>query len=585
MWISNRNAKALSLAASNELSGASAVWPGGPHETIVRNLVKQLRVSNEAGEASKQEVESLRRRLEEAVSRAAVADHSGACVWGVPCLASSQFNPEEAAWWSNGYRRALGYATGEDFPSHVSAWVDRIHEADKARVVGDFSAFVQGGGSSPFEAEHRLRMRDGSFNWFRVTASVFVTPAGERALAGSIQDITVQRDDDQFLDVTLTRFELGAQMLNDGLWDMSVIAGDPINPNNEFWWSNQFRHLLGFATEAEFPNVLDSWASRLHPEDKERSLNAFAAHLTDRTGKTGFDIEYRLQLKSGEYRWFRARGLTKRAADGTPLRAVGALLDIEANVQLTKVADALAATSSNLVSSNRDLSRRTEQQAAALEETASSMEEMTSTVQQNAEGASRASKLASEAAAAADSGQEVVAGIVDVMREIEASAGKISDIITVVDGIAFQTNILALNAAVEAARAGDQGRGFAVVASEVRSLAQRCAAAAKEIKSLITASGEQVSRGSEQSKVAGESINGLKGMVIRLDEIVAEIAAASAEQNSGIGQINQSVIQMDTMTQQNAALVEEMAASVDDMNEHAQALAQSVQSSSNRAVA
>ncbi|WP_337245058.1 methyl-accepting chemotaxis protein [Luteimonas sp. gir] len=583
MWIKNRMTQALSAAASAELNGVAPDWPKGPDAVLIRDLARQLRASRDETQAAQAQAAGMAERLKEALSVVQMSDQSAACLWGIPCLDTSNPDTRQKAWWSASYTRALGYGTSEELPATLDTWIDRIHEADKGRVTQDFSAFVKRGDGSAFESEHRLRMRDGAFSWFRVDARAIPTPTGGRAVAGTLRDITLQREHDQFLDTTLIRFELGAQMLNDGLWDMSVIAGDPINPNNEFWWSDQFRRLLGFASEAEFPNVLDSWASRLHPEDKERSLNAFAAHLSDRSGRTGFDIEYRLELKSGEYRWFRARGLTKRASDGTPLRAVGALLDIEANVQLAKVVESLTATSANLVSSNRDLSRRTEQQAAALEETASSMEEMTSTVQQNAEGATRASKLASEAAASADGGQEVVAGIVEVMKDIEASAGKISDIITVVDGIAFQTNILALNAAVEAARAGEQGRGFAVVASEVRSLAQRCAAAAKEIKALITTSGEQVARGSAQSRAAGERINGLKGMVIRLDEIVAEIAAASAEQNSGIAQINHSVIQMDTMTQQNAALVEEMAASVEEMNEQAQVLAQSVKSSSNRA--
>ena len=134
----------------------------------------------------------------------------------------------------------------------------------------------------------------------------------------------------QELDVTRTRFELSREIVNDGVWDLAVVAGDPVNPRNAFWWSPQFRRLLGFETEAEFPNVLDSWASRLHPEDKDRTMAAFLQHLNDRSGRTPYDVSYRLRCKDGRYRWFRARGQTRRAADGTALRAVGALANIQA---------------------------------------------------------------------------------------------------------------------------------------------------------------------------------------------------------------------------------------------------------------
>jgi hypothetical protein len=147
-------------------------------------------------------------------------------------------------------------------------------------------------------------------------------------VAGSLRDIHDELQRDHEHEVIITRFELAREMLSDGLWDMEVIAGDPVNPKNPFWWSTQFRRLLGFETVEEFPDVLDSWASRLHPDDKERSLAAFGSHLNDRSGKTPFDIEYRLKMKTGEYRWFRARGQTRRDAQGAPLRVVGALVDV-----------------------------------------------------------------------------------------------------------------------------------------------------------------------------------------------------------------------------------------------------------------
>ncbi|MFN7183764.1 MAG: methyl-accepting chemotaxis protein, partial [Thermomonas haemolytica] len=222
------------------------------------------------------------------------------------------------------------------------------------------------------------------------------------------------------------------------------------------------------------------------------------------------------------------------------------------------------------------LSMRTEQQAASLEETASSMEELTSTVKQNADNARQANQLAIGAASVAESGGEVVQKVVSTMGDIQTSSRRIADIIGVIDGIAFQTNILALNAAVEAARAGEQGRGFAVVAAEVRSLAQRSAGAAKEIKQLITDSVVKVEEGSALVDQAGKTMGEIVGSVKRVTDIMADISAASQEQSSGIEQVNQAITQMDEGTQQNAALVEEASASAESMRQQAAALVEAV---------
>ena len=244
--------------------------------------------------------------------------------------------------------------------------------------------------------------------------------------------------------------------------------------------------------------------------------------------------------------------------------------------QVREGTDTIATASTQIAAGNLDLSSRTEEQASSLEETASSMEELTGTVKQNAENARQANTLAVTASDVAVTGGAVVAKVVDTMASINASSKKIVDIIGVIDGIAFQTNILALNAAVEAARAGEQGRGFAVVASEVRNLAQRSAAAAKEIKHLINDSVEKVDAGGKLVNEAGATMEQVVQSIARVTDIMAEIASASIEQTTGIEQVNSAIGQMDEVTQQNAALVEEAAAAAGSLQDQAAALAQVV---------
>jgi methyl-accepting chemotaxis protein len=267
--------------------------------------------------------------------------------------------------------------------------------------------------------------------------------------------------------------------------------------------------------------------------------------------------------------------VTSRDEIGRLLQAISAMQERLRSLvgEIRQSAENIQMASAEVATGNQDLSQRTEMAASSLQQTASSMEQLTGTVRHSADAAAQANQLASSASQVASRGGEVVSQVVSTMEEINSSSKKIADIIGVIDGIAFQTNILALNAAVEAARAGEQGRGFAVVAGEVRSLAQRSAEAAKEIKALIGTSVDKVETGSRLVQDAGTTMTEIVASVQRVTDIIGEITAAASEQSSGIGQVNTAVTQLDQMTQQNAALVEESAAAAESLKEQAHKLA------------
>ena len=295
------------------------------------------------------------------------------------------------------------------------------------------------------------------------------------------------------------------------------------------------------------------------------------------TGPIGRAVQVATTVAAGDL----SSRIVVRGKDETAqlLQALARMNDSLATIvgQVRTSSESIATGSAQIAIGNADLSQRTEEQASNLQQTAASMEELSGTVKNSAATAGHASELATVASAAAVRGGEVVGTVVQTMQDIAASSKKIADIIGVIDGIAFQTNILALNAAVEAARAGEQGRGFAVVASEVRSLASRSAEAAKEIKTLIAASVEKVEAGARQVDIAGTSMTDIVAQVQRVSGLIAEISNAAGEQSTGIGQVGDAVAQLDQVTQQNAALVEESAAAAESLRTQAARLAEAVQ--------
>lgn len=280
------------------------------------------------------------------------------------------------------------------------------------------------------------------------------------------------------------RYELMISAVGIGLWDMDVVADDPVNPNNAFNWSQEFRTMLGFRDERDFPNVLSSWASRLHPDDAPRTVDAFLAHLNDRTGRIPYDIEYRLMLKNGSYRWFVATGATKRDRSGVPLRVAGALRDIDREKQLTET-------------SERQLGQLTASSSAL-------------------------SRVSSDLSQAVDAAVSRASAAAKIIADLEASSAQIDTVVKLITGIASQTNLLALNATIEAARAGDAGRGFAVVANEVKELSTETGRATKTISQQIHEIREQTGEAVRSIQEIDATVQALASSQQAIDALVQE---------------------------------------------------------------
>ena len=350
-------------------------------------------------------------------------------------------------------------------------------------------------------------------------------------------------------------------------------VGEWVDRTDDILAENQINTLIERARHGDFEREIDTAGMNGFHAQAATGLNSFQSEVRD--GLEGVK-QVLARIATGDLS-VRMEGKYEGAFEAIQ-ESCNATVDQLSSIvsQIRQGAETINTAAKEIAMGNTDLSQRTEQQSSSLQETASSMEELSSTVKQNADNARQANQLASSASEIAVKGGGVVSDVVDTMSAINEASKKIVDIISVIDGIAFQTNILALNAAVEAARAGEQGRGFAVVATEVRNLAQRSASAAREIKGLIGDSVEKVEAGSKLVADAGSTMDEVVKSVKRVTDIMAEITAASVEQSSGIEQVNQAVSQMDQVTQQNAALVEQAAAAAESMEEQAQGLSRTV---------
>lgn len=433
--------------------------------------------------------------------------------------------------WSDEFRRLVGFAPGDTagFPDVVASWSDRLHPDDVDRTFSAFGAHLNDrSGQTGYDTTYRLKLKDGSYRWFRAIGGSTRDGAGQSERAcGALIDIDAEHD-------ITERSRLLDDKAGVGLWDAKLHVGDPAHGRSSWRWSGEFRRLVGFHADdrAGFPDTMTAWSDRLHPEDVAPTFEAFAACLNDRTGRTGYDQVYRLRLKNGSYRWFRAIGGVTRHPNGVAARACGSLIDVhdekaaaahaaemEATrmIQLAQIGDSL----------NVNVSQTAQMASSSAQTVAAASEQLSVSVSSISE---RAQAAAAAAADASEQASRTNQSVVALGRE----ADQIGAIVSLINKIASQTNLLALNATIEAARAGEAGKGFAVVASEVKSLADQTGRATDQISHQIAAVQTQTQR-------AVDAISAIAKTIQNVREIAHGIASAISEQNDATREIASSI--------------------------------------------
>ncbi|MBP5298354.1 MAG: PAS domain-containing protein [Lachnospiraceae bacterium] len=394
--------------------------------------------------------------------------------------------------WSDEFRRMIGYRDRTDFPDTLEAWTDKLHPEDKEMVLSEFGGtLADKTNTKKYDVNYRLCTKSGEYRWYRAAGNLSRNANGiPEVFIGIFIDITEQTEQAKRLEIETQRHDAIDETLSEGSWSMNVIGRDPSNPKNPFWWSQQFRRLLGYRDESDFPNVLNSWSDSLHPEDKQAALDAFSNHVNDYSGRTPFDIEYRLRKKDGSYRWFKAVGTTVRESDGTPIVVAGSILDITDSKK------------------NKEIEHEMRDSVSKLSQ---ALSEMTKTVDQ----------ATKDMTSVADKQAEIVKSTDSISESVEGSL----KIIDIIQSIAAQTNLLSLNASIEAARAGDAGKGFAVVAEEVGRLALSSRETSEEIATTLNNMSGTINLMVEKTVSINDNISSQSSAMEEINANIEELSA------------------------------------------------------------
>ncbi|MBY0203612.1 methyl-accepting chemotaxis protein [Paenibacillus cucumis (ex Kampfer et al. 2016)] len=414
-------------------------WSGtdaDAHDEILENIQKAVQLMQSQYENAQMRLTMLNQAL-----------HVG--IWESEIVAGDPLDNNNIISFSKEFREMLGYSNSKEFPNEFASWAKSVHPEDRPQLVQEITRHVNDPSDrAGYNITSRMLLKNGEARWFRCLGRLVRNAAGAPVkLIGVMFDIHEEKIKSDELEALVTRYDLVNRALVEAPWDMTVVAGDVVNPNNEFWWSPQFRRELGFKNEEDFPNIFSSWSSRLHPEDHDRTINAFAEHMNDYSGRTPYDLDYRLQRKDGEYRWYHAGGETIRDENGVPLRVAGTIRDVTHQKNKEVIVEAM-----NL---------KTKQLSESIEEMVRGINSITDQAQELV----NAQELSADAA-----------------TQVRDSVDDTKSITAFIREIASQTNLLGLNAAIEAARAGELGLGFGVVAGEVRKLADHSSEATVNIE-------------------------------------------------------------------------------------------------------
>ena len=458
---------------------------------------------------------------------ALLSRYAGIGLWDAVMFQGDPMHPNSKWRWSEEFRRLLGFQQGDTqgFPDVVGSWADRLHPEDAAPTFQKFGAcLADRSGQTGYDVVYRLKMRDGAYRWFRAIGGVARDAGGVAARAcGALIDVDAQKNEEE-------RSALLGRYAGVGLWDAVLHNGDPMHSSSRWTWSPEFRRILGFQHDdlLGFPDKVGSWADRLHPEDAPGTFEKFGAALGDKSGRTGYDVIYRLNMKDGSYRWFRAVGGVAHDANGVAARACGSLIDVHAQ-KMAEISQKdsgeqrrkeIADLAGSLETSVAEIAKRATSSAQAV---ASAAEQLSASISDISTRVTRATQSSSKAYEDASRTNTAVQSLV-------AAADRIGVVVKLINDVATQTNLLALNATIEAARAGDAGKGFSVVANEVKSLAKQTASATEDIAA-------QISSVQHEAKLAVAAITSIQRTTQDVREVTADIASAVVQQDSATKEI------------------------------------------------